>query len=266
MCGIVAIVSRPSSRPVPLASDLVALLDRAVAASTLTESAVLVAEVDHALHGMPGMLALVGRSELIAGIGARLDQIDGRIVDRERSLEAGNMLTADEIEAVNAELLAVRDAVWAVRKDRIRTAHAVAELAGRDASVGAVAGYLAIQQALSAIDRMEVRGRDSAGIHVLVWNHGLDLSDPSVAATIAQRDRDPLFQSGCVRLAGDRLGFVYKAAAEIGELGDNVKALRRRARRPASPCAHARRCPRSRCSATLAGPASASSANPTATR
>ena len=226
MCGIVAIVSRPSSRPVPLASDLVALLDRAVAASTLTESAVLVAEVDHALHGMPGMLALVGRSELIAGIGARLDQIDGRIVDRERSLEAGNMLTADEIEAVNAELLAVRDAVWAVRKDRIRTAHAVAELAGRDASVGAVAGYLAIQQALSAIDRMEVRGRDSAGIHVLVWNHGLDLSDPSVAATIAQRDRDPLFQSGSVRLAGDRLGFVYKAAAEIGELGDNVKALR----------------------------------------
>ena len=92
MCGIVAIVSRPSSRPVPLASDLVALLDRAVAASTLTESAVLVAEVDHALHGMPGMLALVGRSELIAGIGARLDQIDGRIVDRERALEAGNML------------------------------------------------------------------------------------------------------------------------------------------------------------------------------
>ena len=226
MCGIVAIVSRPSSRPAPLAADVVDLLDRAVAASTLTEAAALVAELDVTLHGVPGVQALVGRSELIAGIGARLDQLDGRIAARERALEAGNTLSVDEVEAVNAELLAARDAVWAVRKDRIRTANAVADFAGRDPGVAAVAGYLAIQQALSAIDRMEVRGRDSAGIHVLVWDHGLDLADPGVAAAIAQRGRDPLFQSGSVRIAGERLAFVYKAAAEIGELGDNVKALR----------------------------------------
>ncbi|MGB8858657.1 MAG: SIS domain-containing protein, partial [Ilumatobacteraceae bacterium] len=226
MCGIVAIVSRPSSRPTPLADDIVALLDQAVGAPTLTETAQLVAGLDHDLHGVPGMLALAGRSELIASISARLDQIDGRIAERELVLEAGNTLTADEIEAVNVELLAVRDAVWSVRKDRIRTAQAVADLAGRDAGVAAIAGYLSIQQALSAIDRMEVRGRDSAGIHVLVWNHGLDLADPSVANAIAQRGLDPLFRSGSVRAAGDRLGFVYKAAAEIGELGDNVRALR----------------------------------------
>ena len=226
MCGIVAIVSRPSSRPAPRAADVVDLLDRAVAASTLTEAAALVAELDATLHGVPGVQALVGRSELIAGIGARLDQLDGRIAARERALEAGNTLSVDEVEAVNAELLAARDAVWAVRKDRIRTANAVADFAGRDPGVAAVAGYLAIQQALSAIDRMEVRGRDSAGIHVLVWDHGLDLADPGVAAAIAQRGRDPLFQSGSVRIAGERLAFVYKAAAEIGELGDNVKALR----------------------------------------
>ena len=60
----------------------------------------------------------------------------------------------------------------------------------------------------------------------MVWNHGLDLADPSVAAVIAQRCADPLFQNGSVRVAGDCLGFVYKAAAEIGELGDNVRALR----------------------------------------
>ena len=226
MCGIVAIVSRPSSRPTPSADEIVALLDRAVAAETLTDAAVIVAELDRKLLGVPGMLALAGRSELIASITARLDQLDGRIAERERDLEEGHTLSVDEIELVNAELLAARDAVWAVRKDRLRTARAVAEFTGRDAGPSAVAGYLSIQQALSAIDRMEVRGRDSAGIHILVWNHGLDLSDPSVAATVAQRGLDPLFQSGSVRVDDGRLGFVYKAAAEIGELGDNVKALR----------------------------------------
>ena len=226
MCGIVAIVSRPSSRPTPSADEIVALLDRAVAAETLTDAAVIVSELDRMLLGVPGMLALAGRSELIASIGARLDQLDGRIAERECDLEEGHTLSVDEIEFVNAELLAARDAVWAVRKDRLRTARAVADFAGRDSGVAAVAGYLSIQQALSAIDRMEVRGRDSAGIHVLVWNHGLDLAEPSVAATIVQRGLDPLFQSGSVRVADDRLALVYKAAAEIGELGDNVKALR----------------------------------------
>ncbi|MEI7548098.1 MAG: glucosamine-6-phosphate synthase, partial [Actinomycetota bacterium] len=225
MCGIVAIVSRPAVRPAPLAGDLLALLDRAVATPALADAAPLVDELDRLLHGVPGMLTLVGRSELIAGIGARLDQLDARIAHRELSLESVT-LSPDEIEGINSELLAARDAVWAVRKDRLRAAAAVADLAGRDAGESAVAGYLAIQQALSAIDRMEVRGRDSAGIHVLVWNHGLELGDPSLAALIAQRNHDPLFQNGSVRLAGDRLGFVYKAAAEIGELGDNVKALR----------------------------------------
>ena len=92
------------------------------------------------------------------------------------------------------------------------------------------AGYLAIQQALSAIDRMEVRGRDSAGIHVFVWHHGLDLDDPAVAADLAARGGDPLFQSGSARAVPNGsatvLSFVYKAAAEIGELGDNTATMR----------------------------------------
>ena len=226
MCGIVAIVSRPTRRATPAAAEVVEALDRAVAAPTLTAAAGILSEIDGLLHGVPGMLALVGRHELVAGMAARFDQLDGRIADRERELEAGNGLSPDDIEQINAELLLARDAVWALRKDRLNTARAVGDLAGRDAGEAAIAGYLAIQQAFSAIDRMEVRGRDSAGLHVLVWSHGLDLVDPSLAAVIAQRSADPLFQNGSVRVAGDCLGFVYKAAAEIGELGDNVRALR----------------------------------------
>ncbi len=97
---------------------------------------------------------------------------------------------------------------------------------GATRGVAALAGYLSIQQALSAIDRMEVRGRDSAGIHVFVRGHGLDADDPALRAVLKGRDRDPLFQSGAARLAGGALSIVYKAAAEIGELGDNTAAMR----------------------------------------
>jgi glucosamine--fructose-6-phosphate aminotransferase (isomerizing) len=83
-----------------------------------------------------------------------------------------------------------------------------------------------VQVALSALDRLEVRGRDSAGLHLLVRDHGLDLSSPGVRAMIEARAGDPLFRDGAVRTHQGHLSLVYKAAAEIGELGDNTRALR----------------------------------------
>jgi glutamine---fructose-6-phosphate transaminase (isomerizing) len=230
MCGIVGIVSRPPTRPAPTAEELLAGLDAALRAGNdielLTRS---VAGVDHALRGLPGVLALVDRHELITALTARLDRLDAMVAGAERDLEARGV-TGDVLERATAALISSRDALWAVRHDRLRTARAVAALAGRDASPGALAGYLAVQQALSALDRLEVRGRDSAGLHLFVWGHGLTADDTSVAALVEARRTDPLFQSGSVRSvddgAGPCLSFVYKAAAEIGELGDNTRALR----------------------------------------
>ncbi|HEX5365219.1 MAG TPA: SIS domain-containing protein [Acidimicrobiales bacterium] len=130
------------------------------------------------------------------------------------------------VEAVNAAVVRLKDAVWCVREDRLRTARAVADLAGSEPGWAAVEAYTSIQQALSALDRLEVRGRDSAGLHVLVRGHGLDLSGPAVAGLLGGRSADPLFRSGTVRAVDGSLSFVYKAAAEIGELGDNTRALR----------------------------------------
>ncbi|MGA9279328.1 SIS domain-containing protein, partial [Ilumatobacter sp.] len=86
-----------------------------------------------------------------------------------------------------------------------------------------------VQQAFSSIDRLEVRGRDSAGIHLYVWGH--DIDPDSLAALVAGRGEDPLFENGSVVSTVDAhgrsvLSFVYKEAAEIGELGDNTAALR----------------------------------------
>ena len=235
MCGIVGIVSRPPTRPVPSPTEVLAGLDAALAArGDVGAVAAFLGEVDTILHGVPGLLALVEHLELVPAIVARLDQLDAYAAEIDAELAAGD-LDVDELERRSAELIALRDALWAIRHDRLRTAAAVVDLAGRDARPSALAGYLAIQQALSAIDRMEVRGRDSAGLHVFVWDHDLDLDDPAIVAAVAERAGDPLFQGGAARVAGRCLSFVYKAAAEIGELGDNTRALRAaRRRRPAA--------------------------------
>ncbi len=226
MCGIIGILSRPSRRRVPEPAEVLAHLDRAVAAENIAESAVSVRRCDDLLKGVPGVRALMGRYELEVGVVARLDQLDARISETESRIELDTAIDPDEHERIAAELIELRDATWAVRHDRLRTAREVEALAGRDSTVAALAGYLAVQQALSALDRLEVRGRDSAGLHLFVWNHGLSVSDTSLQRILFERNADPLFQNGSVRVAGDCLGFVYKAAAEIGELGDNTRALR----------------------------------------
>jgi glucosamine--fructose-6-phosphate aminotransferase (isomerizing) len=226
MCGIVVILARPSTRSAPSGADLLALLDRAVDAPDLATATAHVAEVDRLLHGTPGVSALLGRSDLVAAIGSRLLRLDARAAAVDAELEGAVDLPLDELERAGAELIAFRDAAWAVQRDRLRTAAAVDALAGSGAGPAAVAGYLSVQQALSAIDRMEVRGRDSAGLHLYVWDHGLSTADPAVTALLERRTRDPLFQNGSVRVADGVFSFVYKAAAEIGELGDNTAALR----------------------------------------
>ena len=234
MCGIVALLSRPPTRPTPAPSEVLGALDRAVGVATgpgplvdrLLGAAAAASEADGLLKGLPGVLALVRGPELVPAILARLDVLDGTIAAGDAAVDA----EPGDVEALNAALVKLRDAVWAIRRDRLRTAREVAGLAGRDPSDASLSAFLMVQQVLSSIDRLEVRGRDSAGIHVYVWGHGLDLTSDPVRRLLDGRADDALFTNRAVRVAatagGDVLSFVYKAAAEIGELGDNTKALR----------------------------------------
>jgi len=235
MCGIICIVSRPSARPLPLAADLLDALDKAIAAGNIgaiAECAAHVAAVDAALRGESGTAALVDNLQLVAGLVSHLDQLDAIALNAEQVLEAATGSSTQEVERRSNELIALRDATWSLRNDRLRTAKLVGELAGKSASDSARNAYLSIQQSFSALDRMEVRGRDSAGINLLVWGHGIDASDARVKPLLKGRLDDNLFTSGSVRVgAGAGVGakawsFVYKAAAEIGELGDNTRAMR----------------------------------------
>ena len=186
MCGIVGVVRRRATRPVPDAADLVQELDRALAGVRGRATA-----MPHRRRprraprrgrrggrgrstprsaAFPGVRALLGDPQAALLIDDRIEQLTGRFDALERELDdgLGGTLAPASLEAVNAALVRARDAVWAVGRDRLRTAREVAALAGADPSVAALEAFHSVQVALSAIDRLEVRGRDSAGLHLLV--------------------------------------------------------------------------------------------------
>ena len=229
MCGIIAVVQRSARRTPPTAAEVLAHLDEATGAlapdaAAVDAAAAAVEAVDRLLRGTPGVRALVADGGLAADVEQRVAALDEQLAGIEASLDEGalGLHAGPELEAMNAAIIRLKDATWAVRRDRLPTAAAVAALAGPDASAAALDAYRAVQVALSAIDRLEVRGRDSAGLHLLVEGHGLDV------ASLGLDDRaDPLFRAMAVRATPEgHLSFAYKAAAEIGELGDNTKALR----------------------------------------
>ena len=226
MCGIIGILPRPCTRTAPQPAEILALLDAAVAAGTdLGNVADALTTADQLLRGEAGVRTLAGNLSLVSEIVSRLDRIDA-VADSEESRIDALHVDSATFDRESIRLAHVRDAAWAIRRDRLRTADAVHALAGRDAPESVVAGYLSIQQALSAIDRMEVRGRDSAGISVLVHAPSLAAPSAELRAEIAARADDPLFTDRSVRHEQSTLVFVYKAAAEIGELGDNTAAIR----------------------------------------
>ncbi|MEZ5321655.1 MAG: SIS domain-containing protein [Microthrixaceae bacterium] len=243
MCGIIAVIRRPSTatEPDPVALD--ASLQRASAMIEAVASAVehgaspevpvveevaaTVAAADVALRSAPAVTTLIARPDDAEAVAATAEAMAASLDRIDRVLDRGVVGDADDasIETVNAALIRVKDAVWAIRKDRLRAAHEVAALARPGVSPAGLGALFGLHQALSALDRLEVRGRDSAGIELVVTGHGLD-DDPASRTEIERRAGDANFVSGSVRRQDATLVFVYKAAFEIGELGDNTAALR----------------------------------------
>ncbi len=235
MCGIIAIVRRRTTRALPDVAHLALEISQALTgfpdpsgtdlAQGLASTSERLTAVDRELRGEAGLAAMLNKPEVMEQAAESIAAIKSKVTEVEAYLESqGDALPA--LEAVNGALVQLKDAVWAIERDRLRAAREVTELAGPDVSGARLAAMFSIQQALSNLDRLEVRGRDSAGIHVLVRNHQLDLDSLEITSMLAERTGDPLFVDRAVRVVNGHIGIVYKAAAEIGELGDNTAAMR----------------------------------------
>ncbi len=174
------------------------------------------------------------------------------LTDEERLLEeqAGRISTAD-LEAVNHGLILLRDLIWGIEKDILDNIGRICRLAGVESSAGvapeALPKYRKMNFLLNGLDRLEVRGRDSAGIQISfvaadagtlgrimtgLRENGLgeeldrrmapgDLTDGSITGS-------PTAARGIDGAGEQAFSFTYKTAEIIGELGRNVRELRKR--------------------------------------
>ncbi len=160
---------------------------------------------------------------------------------------AGRLSTAD-LETVNQGLVVIRDLIWGLDRDVLDNVQKILRLAGDDTvadlSPEALSKYRKINSLLNGLDRLEVRGRDSAGISLsFVPNDpkalgGLlaDLHERGLEGELRRRmaagDLVDGSIAGSLRAAsGEENGrgmfsFTYKTASIIGALGRNVRELR----------------------------------------
>ena len=178
MCGIIAVLRRPSSREVPELLELFGLLESVSNSFSLHDPGMLEKQVDSLdfvnsqLKGLPGFLALYNNESLVSAIEKSLDQLFDFFQNPEMQLSA----SSDDVEVLNVLSSKVRDLAWSIKNDRIGSYRKVSALTSKK-FIPSQQGFsilLSLEQALSGLDRLEVRGRDSAGLQVLVWDHDLD--------------------------------------------------------------------------------------------
>ena len=229
VCGIVALLPRYDRAGEPLQDDALTDALRWELPSGAAAAADVSAALGESLTRTEGALRLLATAaalaqvavddELRRSVRAALDTLERELTDLDARLDG----TPDEVEHAQSLILGLRDALWTLRNDRLGSAERIRALGFGDLADPRLAvSYLAVDAVLEAIDRLEVRGRDSAGIQIWV---GLDERDRAAVAEEAGSP-DDLYRFGAVEVVNDGVVFVRKRAAVLGALGDNVAHLR----------------------------------------
>ncbi len=189
----------------------------------------------HALFADPAALVQLD------GLTRRLSEAAAG-VSRQFAEQLGR-LPAETVDAVAGRLERLKDVVWCLGTevgDNVRRVQALLRNAPGRPSAETVAVFKNINAVLNSIDRLEVRGRDSAGISLLFvleraafegFCGRMETSGTGLAAELARRTSGDVLVNRSITIAdGDggqvSLALVYKVAAEIGSLGDNIRFLR----------------------------------------
>jgi glucosamine--fructose-6-phosphate aminotransferase (isomerizing) len=135
----------------------------------------------------------------------------------------------------------MQDVVWCIQQEILRNVDQVWDLIHTRHSTPSpqqIVLFKQVNTVLNSIDRLEVRGRDSAGISFLfiLPQSQFNAFEKQIAThdtheTYQARKKQPLLQDGNIRVfqRSDQttaITFTYKVAAEIGSLGDNIRYIR----------------------------------------
>ncbi len=155
--------------------------------------------------------------------------------------ESAAALAETDIESFSARLLRVRDVAWHVEREALSQVEEVKQLAGdAEATPKLLVELRRLSAVLRCIDRIEIRGRDSAGVAIQVvfrdrpWYTSFvrSVEANNLVDEVKWRTTLPDLPTGAIVSGGGAgiprsLTFVYKVAAEVGRLGDNVTEIRR---------------------------------------
>ncbi|MFZ5562906.1 MAG: SIS domain-containing protein [Thermodesulfobacteriota bacterium] len=172
--------------------------------------------------------------DLAAGLRGLIDA-ESAATDR----HAGRMDAASFSGAL-ARLEQIRDICWCLETEVCGNLKKVQSMAGgADLAFASICLVRKINIALNSLDRLEVRGRDSAGISVMAFldapafdRFSKALAGAGLDGEFEQRINPRVLTNRSIsfsRVSTEApvcLTFVYKVAAEIGSLGDNVGFLR----------------------------------------
>ena len=173
-------------------------------------------------------------------------------LEEEKCLEenAGNFPT-EETETINGRHILMKDIIWGLEKDVLENIEKIRRLSGaggvKEISSESFKKYKKINFLLNCLDRLEVRGRDSAGMQMsfrLPDTASFEkilgvLKEKGLYDDYSARIRagDLINGSICISHAipsvnsprgkGIDIEFVYKTSSIIGELGQNVRDLRK---------------------------------------
>ena len=184
------------------------------------------------------------RAADLSNIAAEMRQF---LADEEKSLEEyAAVIESVDLEVINRRILLLKDICWILEKDILYNLQKVLILAGMEkpseVRPAAFRKYRKLNLLLNALDRLEVRGRDSAGIQLTFT---LD-NEKGIRDTIRQIDESGLAEDYQLRTKDSDLlnrsisvsriqtegtkptcvTFTYKTFSIVGELGRNVKDLR----------------------------------------
>jgi glucosamine--fructose-6-phosphate aminotransferase (isomerizing) len=180
----------------------------------------------------------------LSGISEQL----GRIIDTEgkRLSRLMGRLSPDVVETMSRRIERLKDTGWCLKTEIIDNIEKITALNGSShapPSAETITTLKNINAVLNSIDRLEVRGRDSAGISLLFFmtpsvyeNLKQQLGTAGLLADLNYRQTFHILTNQAISInEGHRekadepvsLAITYKVAAEIGGLGENISFIRR---------------------------------------
>ncbi len=210
---------------------------------------------DKALEQLLVSAQSLKRSDLFAAVAADADarafieklvaQLQAVITAESKSLtDCMGHLPTEAVDTISRRVECLKDVAWCLSAEVLENVSKIEQLLGDDqqASAGELVIYKNINTVLNSIDRLEVRGRDSAGLSLMfvLEQSGFEQLEAAVergglAEQFAERCGREVLGNNDISLrrfsdADNQprvsVAFTYKIAAEIGRLGDNVAFIR----------------------------------------